>query len=128
MDCDPQTLVNDARCFQQCDVGAMFDAIEIVLLCAIRDGGASMACDPQTLMNQANCILCTVPVGMFAAIKISLLCQIATGTGGGGLGGVTCGTTDPVAAPTGTCALYYRTDNGSLWKWNGAAWGALLGP
>lgn len=107
----------------------MFDAMEVVLLCAILDGETGMACDPQTLISEASCLLCTVPPGMWEAIKVSLLCQIAAGGGGGGGGsGVTCGVANPVAAPTGTCGLYYRTDDGSLWKWNGAAWGQLLGP
>jgi len=130
MACDPQTLLNDARCFQCYGSGVMFDAMEVVLLCAILDGDTSMACDPQSLLSQANCLLCTIPPGAFAAVRVSLLCQIAAagGGGGGGTGGVTCSTADPVAAPTNVCTLHYRTDNGSLWKWNGAAWEALLGP
>ncbi len=132
MACDPNTLINGARCFECYGMGRMFDAMEVVLLCAIVDGNTSMACDPQTLMSQANCLLCTIPDGMWEPIKVSLLCQIAAaggGGGGGGTGGVICFTgADPVAAPANACTIAYRNDDGSLWKWNGASWNQLLGP
>ena len=124
MACDPQTLVNNARCFQCYGQGEMFDAMEVVLLCAIIDGDTSMACDPQTLLDQASCLLCTIPPGMFPAIRVSLLCQIAAsgGGGGGGGGGVTCGSGAPVAAPSGACALYVNTDDGVIFSYFGGAW------
>lgn len=43
-------------------------------------------------------------------------------------GGVTCGTSDPVDAPASGCGLYYRTDTGTVWYWNGSAWIILFGP
>lgn len=96
MACDPNTLLAEATCFN-CNIsGAMFDAVEIVLLCAINDGDA-MACDPQTLITQASCLLTCIPPGMMPAIKLSLLCQILA-AGGGGAGAsqiVAYTTTDP---------------------------------
>jgi hypothetical protein len=98
--------------------------IKLALLCAIANG-TTMDCSSQNLVNQANCLMCQIPSGMVDAIEIYLLCQIASSGGGGGGGGgagVTCGAVDPVAAPSGTCGLYYRTDNGGVWIWTGAAW------
>lgn len=80
----------------------------------------------QELITEANCLICLVPPGMLPYLMIQAIRGISGGGGSGG--GVTCSTADPVAAPSGSCALHYRTDNGSLWKWNGAAWQALLGP
>ena len=75
MSCDPQELLSDAKCFQ-CNLdGILFDAVEVVLLCAIRDG-TSVECDSNWLISQAACLLCTIPVGAFAAIKLSILCEI----------------------------------------------------
>jgi hypothetical protein len=76
MACDPNTLLAQAKCFDCALSGIMFDAVEIVLLCAIRDG-VVLACDPQTLITQANCIITCIPPGAMPAVKISLLCQIA---------------------------------------------------
>lgn len=56
--------------------GDLFPAVEIVLLCAIRDGTA-LSCDPQALVAQASCIRSCIPQGMMSAVKLSLLCQIA---------------------------------------------------
>ena len=84
----------------------------------------------QGLITEANCLLCMVPPGLVPYLMVQALRDISSGGGGGGggSGSVLCGAVDPVAAPSGTCGLYYRTNDGSLWKWNGAAWQALLGP
>jgi len=85
----------------------------------------------QGLITEANCLLCMVPSGLVPYLMVQALRDISSGGGGGGggTGGVICFTgADPVAAPTNPCTLAYRTDDGSLWKWNGAAWGQLLGP
>lgn len=122
MACDPQTLINDARCFECFGMGRMFDAMEVVLLCAIVDG-ESMACDPQTLLSQANCLLCTIPDGMWEPIKVSLLCQIATG-GGGGSGAIQVYEgRDPAPPDDPTkAAVSYPVGGGALTQWDGAAW------
>lgn len=61
----------------------------------------------------------------FQSAELFLLNTIATnGTGGGGSGSgsVLCGAVPPVAAPTGSCALYYDTVSTALYYWDGAAW------
>lgn len=129
MACDPQILVTAASCFS-CQPVAVQIAILIRLACAIRDG-ETVACDPQSLINDANCILQCVPQGMTLAALIPVFCDIANGGGGGGgVSCVLCGTgADPVAAPgTCTCAVYFRTDNGSFFYWDDgtATWVTLI--
>jgi hypothetical protein len=123
MACDPQELISGARCFE-CfgGNGVLLDAMEIVMLCAIRDGDTSMACDPQTLVSQSDCIIQCVPLGMMQAVKIYLLCQIASGGGGGGGGGILCGSGAPVAAPATACAVYVDTDDGTKYYYYLGAW------
>lgn len=60
----------------------------------------------------------------FQAAELFLLNEIVTnGTGGGGGSGeVLCGAVDPVAPPTGPCALYFQTVSQALYAWDGAAW------
>jgi len=79
MACDPNTLLEQAKCYQCTLSGDLYPALEIVLLCAIRDGTA-LACDPQTLVSQASCIRNCIPIGMMSAVKLSLLCNILNGT------------------------------------------------
>jgi len=76
MACDPNTLLDQAKCFQCNLSGDMFMALEIVLLCKIRDGTTSN-CDPATLIAEASCIRCSLPLGSMSAVKVALLCQIA---------------------------------------------------
>lgn len=76
--------------------------------------------DPSTIAANATCFRC---VPDFESAMLYLLDVIATnGTGGGGTGSVLCGAVAPVAAPTGTCALYYDTVTTALYYWDGAAW------
>lgn len=75
MACDPAVLLEQAKCFQCTLVGDLFPAVEIVLLCAWRDGTLP-SCDPQTLVAQASCIRACIPPGMMSAVKLSILCQI----------------------------------------------------
>jgi len=76
MACDPNTLLAQAKCYD-CNLSpGMYAAMEIVLLCAIRDG-STIACDSQSLLTQANCILTCIPPGMMGAVKVALLCDIA---------------------------------------------------
>lgn len=124
--CNPADLMEAARCFV-CLSPTQAQVIRIRLLCAIVNGEV-ISCDANSLMAAANCIQCLAP-GQLQAIEIYLLCQIATsGAGGGGSSGVTCGVVDPVAAPTGSCGVYYRTDNGAVWVWKGAVWLQVIAP
>lgn len=75
MACDPSLLLEQAKCFQCALAPGMFDAVEISILCAIRDG-TSPNCDPQTLITQASCIMGCIPLYMMPAVKIALLCEI----------------------------------------------------
>lgn len=75
MACDPNTLMAQARCFQCIGTGDLIDAVEIVLLCAIRDG-TPMTCDPQALIALASCIHGCIPIGMMQAVKAAILCDI----------------------------------------------------
>jgi len=106
--------------------------VKLALLCAIANG-TTMDCSAQNLVTQAQCFENCISSGMADAIEIYLLCQIAangTGGGGGGTGSVLCAAAaDPVAAPSGTCGIYYRLDNGKVWIWNSgaAAWNQILG-
>jgi hypothetical protein len=76
MACDPQILLADANCYDCMITGRMRDAVEIVLLCAIRDRTV-IPITPQALIDQANCIFTCIPPGAMSAVKISLLCQIS---------------------------------------------------
>jgi hypothetical protein len=76
MACDPNTLISQSRCFECFLTGNMAAAVEIVMLCAIRDG-ETVSTDPQTLAAQASCIQACIPIGMLPAVKLSLLCDIA---------------------------------------------------
>jgi hypothetical protein len=77
MACDPNTLLDQAKCFQCIMSGDLLLSVEIVMLCAIRDG-TFIDCDPQALISQATCIRACIPFGMLSAVKLSLLCQIAS--------------------------------------------------
>jgi len=76
MACDVAAIIEQAKCFQCFMTGDLFPAVEIVLLCAIRDGTVT-TCDPQELVAQASCIRGCIPPGMMGAVKLSLLCDIA---------------------------------------------------
>ena len=78
MACDPNTLISQSKCFECLLSGNMIPAVEIVMLCAIRDG-ETVSTDPQTLLSQASCIMACIPIGMMPAVKLSLLCDIANG-------------------------------------------------
>jgi hypothetical protein len=76
MACDPNTLLEQAKCLDCNMTGAMYGAVEIALLCAIRDHSPT-PCDPATLLTNARCLMTCIPTGMMPSVKISLLCQIA---------------------------------------------------
>lgn len=114
--CEPSTLMAAAKCFTCLGPTEQY-AIQTYLLCQI----SGMSCEPATLMDSARCFTC-LEESQLAAINTYLLCQILLAGGGGGGVSVSCGIVNPVAAPTGSCAIYYRTDNGAVWVWNGAGW------
>jgi hypothetical protein len=76
MACDVPAIIEQAKCFQCYMPGGLLAAVEIVILCAIRDG-TPLDCDPQTLVTEASCILSCIPPGMLPAVKTAILCDIA---------------------------------------------------
>jgi len=120
---DTNTLLADTVCYSCLSPGE-WQLLKLGLLKQILLASSPMA-DTSTnaLLEAAKCYECLSP-GIWQLIELGLLQQIAAagGTGGGGTGGVTCGVADPVAAPANACTLFYRTDTGTLWMWNGAAW------
>lgn len=124
---DPTQFLEAAKCSFQCIPPGM---IWYAVLAALSDvaNGDPVPTDTNEIIDEARCLSQCIPAGFLPYAILAAVSGISTGGGGGGSGSVLCGAADPVAAPTGTCGLYYRTDNGSLWKWNGAAWEALIGP
>lgn len=105
MACDPNTLLAQAKCYQCLLTGDLFPAVEIVLLCAWRDG-TPLSCDPQSLVAQASCIHSCIPLGMMPAIKAAILCDIAMAS---------CETP---AAPTGVAATPPAPETTVTWTDN----------
>lgn len=60
----------------------------------------------------------------FNAAQLFLLNSIATDTAAAAAaaGQVQCGAVDPVAAPTGSCSLYYNTSTTALFEWIAPNW------
>ena len=81
MACDPNDLLEDAKCYLSCFTGDMYEAAMIFLLCKIRDGESVTDCDPAALAAdpEFNCIRSCIPRGARGAVIISLLCDIAGG-------------------------------------------------
>lgn len=121
---DANTLLDEVRCYE-CLAPGQWQLLKLALLKQIL-----LATDPMadtsvnTLLEAVKCYTCLSP-GIWMLLELALLQQIANGGGAGG-GGVTCGAADPVAAPSGTCGMYFRTDTQTLWAWDGAAWVELI--
>ena len=80
--------------------------------------GDSVPTDPQELISEARCLECTIPQGF---VPYAILAAISNISGGGG-GAVACGAGVPVAAPSGACALYIDTTDGTLYSYYSGAW------
>ncbi len=110
----PQEIAESAKCFSCIPAGAQLQALVYLF------GQIAGVTDPATIIEGAKCFSC-LPQGILLQALVYLAGQIASGGSVGG-GGVTCSTADPVAAPSGSCAIHYRTDTGAIWIWDGAAW------
>jgi hypothetical protein len=110
----PDQIAAAARCFDCIPPGYRETAIIYLL------GEIAGVTDPATIVENAKCYDC-IPAGFRLSAIVYLLDAIVAGGGIGGAG-VTCGTTDPVDPPSGSCGLYYRTDTGALFIWDGAVW------
>ena len=110
--CNVQDLVSEAACYT-CISPGMQELVNTALLCRIaRALDPTMTCDVQALIRDAACYTC-IPPGMQALVNTALLCAISQAIGGGmpSSDQVACGHGAPVAAPSGTCSIYYDLDS-----------------
>lgn len=70
VDCDPNSLMEQAKCFKCIPNGIQME-IQTYLLAVIAGGST----DPAVLMEQAKCFRC-IPQGMQAEVQTMLLCNI----------------------------------------------------
>lgn len=128
--CDTQTLMADASCFNCFGYGDI-KLVEAALLCRILRALDPVAtCNVNELLSEAQCFFCLSPQ-QWELVKLQLLCNISDSIEGGAIGGsMDCGVADPVNPPTDPtkCSMYANTTNNSLWYWNNvaAAWVALI--
>lgn len=118
---DANTLLSETVCYE-CLAPGQWQLLKLGLLKQILLANDPMADTSTTaLLEAAKCYACLSP-GMWQLLELGLLQQIVDAGGGGSGGGVTCGSGVPVAAPSGSCGLYYDNDTGIIYQWNGAAW------
>jgi hypothetical protein len=122
-------LLHDARSFDN-ESKTDLEKIKLALLREILLALNPMAdVSSNALIESINCLQCLRPY-QIPLIQIALLQQIAlvalnpapVNTP------VQCGVVDPVLPPVGACGIYYRTDNGGVWVWDGAVWQPVIGP
>lgn len=102
----------------------------LALLCqTIQTVDPAMTCNAASIMQDAKC-WCAVTDSPFEKALLQLLCVLTNTITGNisGVTGVNCGTGDPVAAPSNSCTIYYRSDNGAFWFWNGSTWVQFISP
>ena len=120
--CNPQTLLDDAACFE-CLPAGMRSLLDTALLCRIAQG-LGMTCDVQTLLTDAACFSCLTP-GERVLVQLQLLCNIAGGTGGGGIGaGCVLSTNgNPEGVLVSSCSPAFAIDpnSGALYIFTGTA-------
>lgn len=111
-----------ASCFA-CLAADQLQMVIAALLCQLLKTADPMAsCDVSTLLEQAKCFnACSSPAQLML-IQTQLLCNLLQTGGGIGSGSLSCGTSDPVTPPASNCGIYYRTDTGSVWIWDGSVW------
>lgn len=112
MTCDPQSLVNSAKCLP-----CIPQDKQMSVLIYIFARMANITTDPAGLISLARCFHC-IPQAEQMPVLLYVACQIINSGGGGGPTCLLCGTTNPVGAPVCTCAIYYNTTNASLWYWD----------
>ena len=110
-------LLEESRCFD-CGIS---DGAKRAVLIYLFSQIAEVDMTATELLEASRCLDCGIPDGAKMGVLIYLATQISGG-GGGGTGGVTCGTSDPVAAPTNNCTVFYRTDIVRVLAWNGSVW------
>ncbi len=114
---DPQAAIDAAQPWCCVPQGDLWFA---VLAALIDVGNGDPVPSTNDLLAQVACLKCAVQSG---DLPLLILGAVAGITGGGGSGGgVTCGNGVPVAAPTGSCGLYYDKLTNIIYQWDGAAW------
>ena len=109
-------LLADSRCFD-CQIP---DGSKLSVLIYLFSQIAEVDMTSAELLAASSCYACQIPPGSQMAVLIYLATQISGG--GGGTGGVDCGSSDPVGAPTAGCTLFYRTDVVRVLAWDGSSW------
>lgn len=80
INCDPATLANSARCFEQCIPPGDQQAVQTYLLAQIANSlNSAISTDPSTLAGQAAGFLRLK--GIEQDVQLYLLCQIASASG-----------------------------------------------
>ena len=118
---DANTLFDETKCFE-CLAPGQWQLLKLGLLKQILLANSPMAdTTVNTLLEAAKCYACLSP-GMWPLLELALLQQIVDAGGAAGVGGVTCGTGAPVAAPASGCGLYVDDATGVLYMYYGGAW------
>lgn len=121
IDCDPNALMQAAKCFSCIPKGSQ-EEVMVYLLAQIAGGST----DPATLMQEAKCFKC-IPKGELEEVMAYLLCQVSLNTG------MLSGAGSPVdlgITPSFIGQLYEDTNYGIYWRSTGttsANW-TIVGP
>ncbi len=79
MACDPDALLESAKCYLCTVPRGLAPYAEIALLCAVRDGDTSVCADVQAVIAAAVCLECKIPLGMTPYVRLAILCDIISG-------------------------------------------------
>ncbi len=113
---DPQEVVDAAQPWCCIPEGDLWYA---VLGALIVTGNGDPMPTASELMAQIACLKCGIQPG---DVPFLILGAIANGGGGGGSSATSCGVGPPVAAPSGTCALYIDINDGTLYEYYSGSW------
>lgn len=114
IDCSASGLVSASNCLE-C---AMTHKQLLAALLYVQCTANGMNCTPASLVAASECLKCSMTEKQLLAALVYIQCT----TNGGGGGGTSCGAGAPVAAPTGTCALYIDTDTGTIYAYYNGVW------
>jgi len=76
MACDPNDLLEGAKCYLACIPPGYAPYAEIAILCAIRDGDTSVCGSTDSLIQAATCLSCSITPGMVPYVRMAILCEI----------------------------------------------------
>jgi hypothetical protein len=119
---DVNTLLEASKCYENCAAPGQWQLLKLGLLQQILLASNPMAdTSVNALLEDAKCYACLSP-GIWMLLELALLQQIVNNGGGGSGGSTLCGAGAPVAAPSGTCALYINTVDGTLYEFYNGSW------